>query len=392
MKFLSILFPLFVTFATAAPPQSFANLVQRATPTPFSDFTNNLVFYPNRNYTSWKVIYARTVQLPDGSHLLSWENYPPEPPQANFPIYKSTDGGANWIEFSSVSDQVNGWGLRYQPNFYLLKEAFGGYPAGTILLGGASVPADLSEAYLDLYASRDGGLNWEFVSHMVYGAGPETTTNGNDAVWEPFFMMHESEFVCFFSDQRDENHAQKLAHITTKDLKIWSEPVDDVASSAYEDRPGMTTVAHIQPTGQYIITYEVCATNEGCEGYYKVSSSPLTFGTIEGRGDKIVSTEGHTTGGSPYVIWTPNEKKNDGSGIIIMNGASREQLFVNEDSADPAGWKEVDVGQWAAHSRCIEVINNNGTEKLMLSNAGQMQAGFDNYVVVGVVDIPYDAV
>ncbi|KAF3809020.1 hypothetical protein GCG54_00011215 [Colletotrichum gloeosporioides] len=340
MRFFSVLSHLFVTFATEASSHGLANLVQRATPVPFSDFTNNLVFYPDRNYTSWKVIYARTVQLPDGSHLLSWENYPPEPPQANFPIYKSTDGGANWIEFSYVSDQVNGWGLR----------------------------------------------------HMVYGVGPETTTNGNDAVWEPFFMMHEGEFICFFSDQRDENYAQKLAHITTKDLKTWSEPVDDDASSAYDDRPGMTTVAHIQSTGQYIITYEVCATNEGCEGYHKVSSSPLTFGTIEGRGDKIVSAEGHTTGGSPYVIWTPNEKTNDGTGIIIMNGASREQLFVNEDSADPAGWKEVDVGQWAAHSRCIEVINNNGTEKLMLSNAGQMQAGFDNYVVVGVVDIPYDAV
>jgi hypothetical protein len=66
-------------------------------------------------------------------------------------------------------DTVNGWGLRYQPHFILLDQALGGYPAGTILLAGNSIPADLSKTQLDLYASTDNGATWKFVSHIANG-------------------------------------------------------------------------------------------------------------------------------------------------------------------------------------------------------------------------------
>jgi hypothetical protein len=45
----------------------------------------------------------------------------------------------------------------------------GGYPAGTILLAGNSIPADLSKTQLDLYASTDNGVTWKFVSHIANG-------------------------------------------------------------------------------------------------------------------------------------------------------------------------------------------------------------------------------
>ena len=54
-------------------------------------------------------------------------------------------------------DQVNGWGLRYQPFLYELAEPIGGYEAGTILLAGNSIPDDLSQTQIDLYASTDKG-------------------------------------------------------------------------------------------------------------------------------------------------------------------------------------------------------------------------------------------
>ncbi|KAI0170562.1 hypothetical protein BJ166DRAFT_588688 [Pestalotiopsis sp. NC0098] len=57
-----------------------------------------------------------------------------------------------------------------------------------------------------------------------------------------------------------------------------------------------------------------------------------------------------------------------------MNGASREEVFVNSDAADVDTWEMI--------------IDDNGASKLMLSNAGNMVAGADNYVVVGVVDVP----
>lgn len=52
---------------------------------------------------------------------------------------------------------------------YLLKQSIGGYPAGTILLAGNSIPADLSKTQLDLYASTDNGVSWKFVSHIANG-------------------------------------------------------------------------------------------------------------------------------------------------------------------------------------------------------------------------------
>jgi hypothetical protein len=39
------------------------------------DFTNNLVFSPPANYTSWKTLYGRSAQLADGSLLVTWEEY-----------------------------------------------------------------------------------------------------------------------------------------------------------------------------------------------------------------------------------------------------------------------------------------------------------------------------
>lgn len=358
------------------------------TPAAFTDFNDNVVFVPASDYTSWRTIYARPLQLPDNSLLMTWEDYPPEPPLAHFPIYRSTDGGATWSAYSQVNDLVNGWGNRYQPFLYLLEEPFGGFPKNTVLCAGASVPANLSEAYIDLYASTNNGLSWEFVSHIAYGSGPETVTNGNKAIWEPFLMIYGGEMIVYFSDQRDPLHAQKLSHVTSTDLKTWSSEVDDVAYSTYTDRPGMAVVAYIESTGNYIMTYEYCGSAK-CQAHYKISSSPLQFSSATGY--PIASNDSSNTipYGSPYVIWTENPARDDGSGLIIMNGNSVSDVFINEDSAPVDGWKLVDVGQWSAYSRALRIINDQGTNKLMLANGGNMVSDTScNYVVCGVVDIP----
>ncbi|OAL57459.1 hypothetical protein IQ07DRAFT_496017 [Pyrenochaeta sp. DS3sAY3a] len=355
---------------------------------PFSDFTNNVVFRPLPDHESWGTIYARTVQLPDGSHLLSWEDYSPEPPLLSFPVYRSDDGGATWSNYSQIQDQVNGWGNRYQPHFFVLPEAFGEYPTGTVIFGGMSVRKDLAEAWLDIYASTNNGKNWAFVSHAVHAPGPETVRNGDKAVWEPFFLVHEGKLVLHFSDQRDQKYAQKLAHITTTNLKDWSEPVNDVTYPVYEYRPGMTTVAHIKSTGQWIMTYELCGSSDsGCPSYYKIASSPLHFESVQGT--KLVSNTGENPGSAPYVIWTEHPNRGDGSGLIIMNGAQNKAVYVNEDSAKSDGWRRVDVEQDSAHSRSLQIINSNGQKKLMLASGGHMSGNADNFVSVGVIDIPY---
>ena len=121
------------------------------------------VFNPPSNYTDPKTLYARTLLLnqnceTDNVILATWENYGPNnDTNPYFPIYQSLDGGKTWTERSRVYDQVNGWGMRYQPFLYELPQAIGNWSAGTILLAGNSIPQDLSETQIDIYASTDKG-------------------------------------------------------------------------------------------------------------------------------------------------------------------------------------------------------------------------------------------
>lgn len=84
----------------AAPKQK-----QRAT------FSQRVVFTPPSNYTTPRVLYARTAQFQDGTLLATWENYSPEPPLVYFPIYRSNDGGHGWNEISRVQDTANRLGM-----------------------------------------------------------------------------------------------------------------------------------------------------------------------------------------------------------------------------------------------------------------------------------------
>jgi hypothetical protein len=165
---------------------------------PFSTFSNVTIFTPGANWTDPGVLYARTVELPGNVLLATWENYSPEPPLVYFPIFKSTDGGETWSHISNVTDQVNGWGLRYQPFLYYMTERVGKYPAGTILLAGNSIPTDLSKTQIDVYASLDKGYSWEYVSTVANG-GAAQPDNGVPAIWEPFLLSYKGDIVCKFA-------------------------------------------------------------------------------------------------------------------------------------------------------------------------------------------------
>ncbi|KAF9894642.1 hypothetical protein FE257_006530 [Aspergillus nanangensis] len=357
-------------------------------PTPFTDFTDNILFYPEANAVNWHTLYARTLQLPDESLLITWENYPLEPPLVNHPIWKSDDGGSTWYNYSQIEDQVNGWGMRFQPFLYSLPVDFGGYAAGTILAAGVSSPFSLEGGvWIELYASTDLAQTWEFVSHVAYGAGPETTANGDKALWEPFILLYNGQITVFYSDQTDPAHSQKLVHKTTDDLQTWSDAVADVAFARQADRPGMTTVAHIESTDKWILTFEYCGSGS-CRVHYKVADSPLVFDAAEAielhTNDSSVATG--TSG--PYVIWTPHPDRDDGSGLIIVSASNRDWVFVGEDNADPEGWKMVDTGHWSAYSRSLRVVTIKGQKKLLYGNGGNFGPGDMNSVACAVLPIP----
>ncbi|KAH7143468.1 hypothetical protein EDB81DRAFT_842732 [Dactylonectria macrodidyma] len=317
---------------------------------PYSNFVNNVVYRPGPGHFHLQTLYARTLQLKDGSHLLTWENYGPEPSLQSFPILKSEDGGATWFNFSKVEDQINGWGNRFQPHLYRLENDVGEYPAGTIILGGMSVQKDLEEAWLDVYTSCDEGETWKLASQVAYAP-------------EPFFLEYKGQLVCYYSTQKDPKHGQKLAHVTTTDLKNWSD--------------------------EYVMTYEVCDVPEGsCPSHFKVANSPLEFDKVEGH--KIIADTGENPSTAPYIIWTPHPQENDGSGVLLMSGAQNDATYINDDSASVDGWRSFDIKQDSAHSRGMEIVNIKGTKKLMLASGGHMIfENTNNWASIGVVDIPF---
>lgn len=319
-----------------------------------------------------------------------------------FPIYKSVDGGSTWKELSRIQDQVNGWGLRYQPDLYRLPHAIGKYPKGTIIAAGNSIPTDLSKTKIDVYVSLDDGQTWKFVSSIASG-GAAQPVNGIPAIWEPFVMTYEGQVVIYFSDQRDPKYGQKLLHTTSKNLVNWSPTVDDVHYPTYTDRPGMTTVAKL-PNGKYMMTYVSSSFSTWClkliscvqeygggprpsgateysfPVYYRINSNPLKF--LESPGLPIYTNNKIEPIGSPYVVWTPVGGKN---GTIIVSCGTATQVFINQALGDVNAWKTVPTPEGVSYTRHLRVLSD--PNHLLIMGGGVLPPASNNKVSVSVIDI-----
>jgi len=321
-------------------------------------FSNAEVFRSSEGWTPPGTLYARSTQLNDSSILATWENYSPEPPQVYFPIFRSTDYGRTWSEYSRVEDTQRGFGLRYQPHLYVLPGQLGDLPAGTVLLSGSAIPTDLSSTHIELYASRDQGQTWEFVSHVADG-GEALPNNGLTPIWEPFLFYLDGALTVFYSDQRDPAHGQKLVHQTTTDGLTWGPVVDDVRYSNFTARPGMPTIAQLKD-GNWIMTYEYV--NDPCECgvpvYYRISDDPLSWD------DKVPTwlrpSDGTNPEGTPYVVVADD-------GTIIISSNTEAAVFVNDGDASAGGWRTVHIAQKRSYTRALGLIKEAGKSKQYLS-------------------------
>lgn len=376
-KYVSVALAAF-EIASAAPPLS----PRSTSPSPL--FSNVTVFTPGANWTDPGVLYARTTELANGDLLATWENYSPEPPMVYAPIFKSTDGGLRWSSIAKVQDQVNGWGLRYQPFLYVLPAKVGKYPAGTVLLATNSIPTDLSETRIDVYASMDSGYTWKFLSHVASG-GAAIPDNGVPAIWEPFMMYYKGEIILYFSDQRDPLYGQKLTHTTSKDLLTWSATVDDVRYSTYTDRPGMTTVT-LLPNGKYMMTYEFGGgsyngTVYAFPVYYRINDSPLEF--LNSTAYPIITDKGLQPFGSPYITWSP---VGGPEGTILVNCGTLTEVFTNQKLGDVNSWKSIPTPEGVSYTRHLRVLKSN-SDHLLIMGGGVLPPSTTNKITVSVIDI-----
>lgn len=346
-------------------------------------FSNVTIFQPPVNYTDPQVLYARTTILDDGTLLATWENYSPEPPLVYFPIYRSTDGGLTWKEISRVTDQVKNWGLRYQPDLFVLPQRIGRFPAGTVLLSGSAIPTDLSFTQIELYASRDRGHTWHFVSHVAAG-GEARPINGLTPVWEPYMFVYANQLIIYYSDQRDPDHGQKLVHQVSRDLVNWGPVVDDVAYPTYTDRPGMPIVTKL-PNGKYFYVYEYGGAPELSPRYtfplhYRISANPLQFSSAPDFA--LVTVEGTRPISSPFVVWSPVGGVN---GTIIVSSGTHENIYINRALGEGL-WQTVATKESRSYTRHLRVMPD--VNHLLIIGGGHLPPSTTNAVRVGVMEIP----
>jgi hypothetical protein len=340
------------------------------------------LYTPPSNAPSPGTFYPRALRLQhngsaNGTILSTFEQYTSGTPV--FPIYRSTDNGTSWTKISDVADTQNGWGMRWQPELFELPRAMGGFPAGTILAAGDSVPADRGGSKIDLYASTDRGQTWSFVTNIATG-GRAISSNGYTPVWEPFFLISGDRLIVYYSDQRDTDHGQKIVHQVSTDVRNWGPVVDDVAMPTYADRPGMPVVTRL-PNGNYVMSYEYCNAPEGgCSVYYKISSDPEGFGSVTGR--VLRSTDGVIPSGAPFITWLPTGGPN---GTLAVSGESQDDLFVNTENGAANAWTRMRSNVAGGYSRGMLPLADG--HSLMVLSGGRARSTGVNPVTYSVVDL-----
>ncbi len=253
--------------------------------------------------------YSKIVPLSDGTLLATYENY-----SYKYVIHRSTDGGATWHQFSTVTDTLNkGYVAEWMPHLYELPVDMGKYKAGTVLLAGTSKNEKdtFTVSTITIHASTDGGKTWETVCNVDLGGG------GGEGVWEPYLIYEEERdrLYCFYSDDSDPDHSQKLAYKYSTDLENWHgkddkvgvdvDPKDAVACSNKGYRPGMTSVVDMGEGG-YLMTYEMMASGiPDVQVYYKKTKDLDNWGDPADYGKPVKSTDGHSTGSGPWCAWSP---------------------------------------------------------------------------------------
>jgi hypothetical protein len=341
------------------------------------------LYTPPSNAPSPGTFYPRAMRLQyngsaNGTILATFEQYTSGTPV--FPIYRSTDNGKSWTKISEVADTQNGWGMRWEPELFELPRAMGGFPAGTILAAGDSVPADRwGGSKIDLYASTDRGQSWSFVTNIATG-GPAFSTNGFTPVWEPYFVLSGDRLIVYYSDQRDTDHGQEVVHQVSTDLRNWGPVVDDVSMPTYADRPGMPVVTRL-PNGNYVMSYEYCNAPEGrCSVYYKISSDPEGFGSVTGR--VLRSTDGTIPSGAPFITWLPTGGPN---GTLVLSGESQDDLFVNTENGAANAWTRMRSNVAGGYSRGMLPLSDG--HSLMVLSGGRARSTGVNPVTYSVVDL-----
>jgi hypothetical protein len=299
--------------------------------------------------------YARAVRLSEPrpgtsrTFLATYQQFG----SPGFPIFRSDDDGRTWQQVSNVPASGEAAGVWLQPFLYELPRAFAGLPKGALLCAGNSLD-HFSSTTIMLYASTDRGLTWQFLSTVAEG-GPPVAQNGFTPVWEPFLLLHRDRLICYYSDQRDPNYGQKLAHQTSTDLRQWGPVVNDAVGTDYSQRPGMTTVAQVKHD-LWIMTYEFGVSATYYPVRYKLARDPEQFASSPALA--LLDQDGYAPSSAPVVSWTDSGGP---MGTIFLSANSDQDFFLNRALGDPRKWTRLSSTMPRGYSRFAIPLESPGS-------------------------------
>lgn len=358
------------------------------------------------NTTEDMCFYERVVELPNGDLLATWcREFPVVTGwtgMTSFYFYKSSDNGATWSQVSTL-DPSDYSGLSRDKmgmvGLYVLPQALGQYPAGTILFATSDWNQN-SEYCIHIWRSTDNGLTWTLHSNLA----PRGTSSAS--VWEPeFAISSDGRLVCYYSDERQPGYDQCLAQEISSDGGVtWSDysiivGVCDPDWVRGEDeslwRPGMPRVTQLS-NGTYFMAYENIAAGHGGKITCRTSTDGINWGEPTALGT-VVTAEGATAYQCPAVACI-----DDGSeyGRLFIRGmndtCSPSMCFTSTDAGQT--WSLIDApltavrdesvaSGWsgtflAKGNRLIELNNaNNGTYNEIRCSSGILYG--DQLIVSG---------
>jgi hypothetical protein len=336
------------------------------------------------------ILYPKSAQLPSGRIVASFEDSEGSIVGQKLPVYKSDDHGTSWQKLSDVqapaylssnpayAAYTSAW---TNPFLYVLPQAIGTMPAGTLLLSAVVSGNDTGDGQgrknvaIVLYSSSDQGVTWTVRSTIATGGGA-----AQDPVWEPYLMVYNNQLVAYYSDEQETNFfnasqaaanegGQILAHKTSTNGTTWSSPVNDVGTAFYGGRPGMTNIV---PTtdGKWILTFEYWG--GGANTRYKVCNTPLTCDPNDG-GTGFPGAHG----GSPVLLKLPD-------GRIVYNASGSGSVWVNSSGSSTGTWLEYQTPVAAGYSRNLQY--DSGTGRVVIVRAPWDSAGIGP-VSFGEVDL-----
>jgi len=301
--------------------------------------------------------YASAIRLShqpggrgDGRVLLVFE-----PSEAGgIPLYESGDEGDSWRKVGEVVDQPHAdphrWQLRWQPHLSELARDSGGLAAGTLLLAANSTGRDdqgqVVRQDLQLYASGDGGRNWEYRGSIIQGGG-QPSDRLNQGVWEPYIVvLDDGRMVAFYSSEqhKQDGFNQLLAHKVSLDGgRSWGGETVDVAFPGGVERPGMAAVERVPGHG-YVMVYENIDGERNGQVHMKFSRDGLDWGAPGERGVPLQTASGAWPAACPTVRWLPGETEH---GVLLVaaqraggGGDAGGRTFYRNDNGGRGPWWE----------------------------------------------------